>query len=124
MLARLERAKLIDDADFAEQWVHFRHRDAGKARRALAQELRHKGVAEEVAAAALEQVSVEDEAERAAELVRRKLSRKTVDPNMDQARRDREMRRLVGMLARKGYSPGMAYSVVKEAWAAAAGGEV
>ncbi len=120
VLARLERENLIDDADFAEQWVHFRHRDGGKAKRALAQELRHKGVADEVAAAALEQISGEDEAERAAELVRRKLSRKTIDPAIDPALREREMRRLIGMLARKGYSPGLAYRTVKDAWAEAA----
>ena len=123
VLARLEREQLIDDADFADQWVHFRHRDGGKAKRALAQELRHKGVADDVAAAALEQISGADEAARAAELVRRKLSRKAVDPNIDAAQRDKEMRRLVGMLARKGYSEGLAYRVVKEAWADAAAQE-
>ncbi|WP_024796786.1 regulatory protein RecX [Tomitella biformata] len=117
---RLEREQLIDDADFADQWVHFRHRDGGKAKRALAQELRHKGVADDVAAIALEQISAGDEAERAAELVRRKLSRKAVDPNLETAQREKEMRRLVGMLARKGYSAGLAYRVVKEAWAARA----
>lgn len=123
VIARLEREQLIDDADFADQWVHFRHRDGGKAKRALAQELRHKGVADEVVASALEQISGEDEAQRAAELVRRKLARKAVDPEMDRALRDKEMRKLVGMLARKGYSAGLSYRVVKDAWAEAAGAE-
>lgn len=119
VLARLDREGLIDDADFADQWVHFRHRDGGKAKRALAMELRQKGVADEVAATALEQISGDDEAQRAAELVRRKLARKTVDPGMDRAQRDKEIRRLVGMLARKGYAPGLAFSVVKAEWAKA-----
>lgn len=121
VLARLDREGLTDDADFADQWVHFRHRDGGKAKRALAQELRQKGVADEVAATALEQISGEDEAERAAELVRRKLARKVVDPEMDRTQREKEIRRLVGMLARKGYSPGLAYSVVKAEWDTAVG---
>ena len=112
VLDRLEEIGLIDDADFANQWVHSRHTYSGKGKRALAVELRLKGIDQDVASEALSQIDPEDERERAAELVRRKLKNKPVDD------RDKVTRRLVSMLARKGYSAGMSYEVVKAEMAA------
>ncbi|MEU1980259.1 recombination regulator RecX [Nocardia sp. NPDC019395] len=111
VLDRLAEVGLIDDAEFARQWVRQRHRISGKGRRALAQELRRKGVESEEAAAALEDVTDDDEYDRAADLVRRKL--RTLPANLD---REKAMRRLVGMLARRGYGHSVAYSVVKAEW--------
>ncbi|MEU4802479.1 regulatory protein RecX [Actinosynnema sp. NPDC023587] len=114
VLGRFDRAGLIDDAAFAEVWVRSRHAYQGLGRRALARELRQKGVADEVAAEAVAAVDDEAEQERARELVRKKLrSMSGVD---DQAK----IRRLVGALARKGYAEGMAYRVVREELRAAA----
>lgn len=108
VLGKFDRAGLIDDAAFAEVWVRSRHAYQGLGRRALARELRQKGVADEVAAEAVAAVDDEAEQERARELVRKKLrSMSGVD---DQAK----IRRLVGALARKGYAEGMAYRVVRE----------
>ncbi|MBA8825646.1 regulatory protein [Saccharopolyspora lacisalsi] len=101
-------AGLVDDAAFADSWVRQRHEYQGLGRKALAAELRNKGVDEEAASAALAQVASEDEAERARELVRRKLRGMTT---VDSTTRTR---RLVAMLARKGYSEGMAFRVVRE----------
>ena len=42
VLDRLARVGLIDDAEFAEQWVESRRSSAGKGKRALAAEL-HRG---------------------------------------------------------------------------------
>ncbi len=112
VLDRLQEIGLIDDADFANQWVHSRHTYSGKGKRALAVELRLKGIDQDVASEALSQIDPEDERERAAELVRRKLKNKSVDD------RDKVTRRLVSMLARKGYSAGMSYEVVKAEMAA------
>ena len=112
VLDRLQEIGLIDDADFANQWVHSRHTYSGKGKRALAVELRLKGIDQDVASEALSQIDPEDERERAAELVRRKLKNKPV------ADRDKVTRRLVSMLARKGYSAGMSYEVVKAEMAA------
>ncbi|ERB53139.1 recombination regulator RecX [Rhodococcus erythropolis] len=112
VLDRLQEIGLIDDADFANQWVHSRHTYSGKGKRALAVELRLKGIDQDVASEALSQIDPEDERERAAELVRRKLKNKPVDD------RDKVTRRLVSMLARKGYSAGMSYEVVKAEMAA------
>jgi len=107
-LERLTEVGLIDDAAFAEQWVSSRHTSSGKGKQALAQELRRKGVAPEDSAAALSAVSDDDEHARATELVRRKL--RTLPRDLEH---DKALRRLVGMLARRGYSQSMAFTVVK-----------
>jgi regulatory protein len=71
-------------------------------------ELRRKGIGQEHASEALAQIDNEDERERATELVAKKLRTLSVDD------RDRAVRRLVSMLARRGFSQGMAFEVVKE----------
>ncbi|MGK8523263.1 recombination regulator RecX [Nocardia asteroides] len=107
-LDRLTEVGLIDDAAFAEQWVHSRHTFSGKGRQALAQELRRKGVAQSDAASALDAITADDEEARATELVRRKM--RSLPRDLDQ---DKTVRRLVGMLARRGYGQSTAYRVVK-----------
>ncbi|NLE81962.1 MAG: recombination regulator RecX [Rhodococcus sp.] len=108
VLDRLTEVGLVDDADFAQQWVHSRHTYSGRGKRALALELRRKGVDQEDAAQALDQISADDEREKASELVARKMRTVSLDD------RDRAMRRLVGMLARRGFPAGLAFDVVKE----------
>ncbi|MFI6447491.1 recombination regulator RecX [Kitasatospora sp. NPDC050543] len=109
VLDRYEEVGLIDDAAFAEAWVESRHAVRGLARRALAQELRTRGVAGELVEQAVSQLGAEDEAEAARALVERKL-RATRG-----LERQARTRRLVGMLARRGYSEGLAFRVVREA---------
>jgi len=108
VLGRLDEVGLIDDAAFAEVWVRSRHNFQGLSRRALAMELRRKGVADESAAEALATVDPEAEEDRARQLVRKRLR---VLTNADEPTK---IRKLVGMLARKGYAEGLAYRVVKE----------
>ncbi|MGH3565981.1 MAG: regulatory protein RecX [Pseudonocardia sp.] len=114
-LERLDDVGLIDDGAFAEQWVRSRHTVRGLGSRALAVELQRKGVADDVAGEALAGVDAEAEDRRARELVDRKL--RTIPSDTDE-QRVTAARRLVGMLARKGYSGGTAYRVVREALAA------
>jgi regulatory protein len=111
VLDRFGEVGLIDDAAFAQAWVDSRHRGRGLARRALASELRRKGVDDEVAAEALSAVSAEDEIAVAQALVDRKLRSMSTLP------RDVATRRLVGMLGRKGFGSGLAHRVVAEALA-------
>jgi len=106
VLDRLTTVGLVDDADFAEQWVQSRHTRAGKSRRALAAELHTKGVDNDVITTALAGIDAGAERVRAEELVRAKLRRETLN---DEAR---VTRRLVGMLARRGYSQNLACEVV------------
>jgi regulatory protein len=114
VLERFDEVGLIDDAAFAGQWVRSRHAHRGLARRAIAMELRRKGVADEVAGEALAEVDGESEERRARELVDRKLRSLKVASAEQQTVAGR---RLVGMLARKGYGAAVAYRVVREALA-------
>ena len=109
MLDRLAEVGLVDDADFAEQWVRSRRANAGKGKRALAAELRTKGVPGEVITAVLADIDAEAERERAEQLVRDKLRRE----RLSEADDPKVMRRLVGMLARRGYGQSMALDVVR-----------
>ncbi|MEU7108069.1 recombination regulator RecX [Streptomyces sp. NPDC046215] len=109
VLSRFEEVGLIDDSAFAGAWVESRHRGRGLARRALTQELRTKGVASAVIDEAVGQLDAEQEERTARELVERKLrSTRGLD-------RDKRLRRLAGMLARKGYPEGLALRVVRRA---------
>ncbi|OLB75773.1 MAG: RecX family transcriptional regulator [Actinobacteria bacterium 13_2_20CM_2_71_6] len=112
VLDRYDEVGLIDDEAFARAWVTSRHHGRGLARRALAGELRQRGVDGEVVGAALEELDPATEAATARELVERKLR------SMGKAAPEVAFRRLVGLLARKGYSAGLAVTVVKDAMAA------
>lgn len=108
VLGRYTEVGLIDDAAFAQAWVQSRHAGRGLARRALAAELRHRGVADETVAEAVDRLDPEQEEAAARGLVARKLSgTRGLDPV-------KRTRRLVGVLARKGYTGGLAYRVVRE----------
>ncbi|OIJ93017.1 recombination regulator RecX [Streptomyces colonosanans] len=111
VLSRFEEVGLIDDGAFADAWVESRHHGRGLARRALARELRTKGVDSALIDEAVEQLDAEQEEATARELVARKLR---ATRGLD---RDKRLRRLAGMLARKGYSEGMALRVVRQALA-------
>ncbi|MEV0394006.1 regulatory protein RecX [Polymorphospora rubra] len=111
VLDRYDEVGMIDDAAFARAWVASRHHGRGLARRALANELRQRGVDTDTANEALGELDEATEAETARVLVDRKLRTARGEP-------DAVFRRLVGMLARKGYPPGVAIRAVKEALAA------
>ena len=108
VLDRLAEVGLVDDAGFAEQWVRSRRVNAGKGKRALAAELRTKGVDNEVITAALADIDAGAERKRAEQLVRDKLRRERLGDDDD----TKVKRRLVGMLARRGYHQSMALDVV------------
>lgn len=118
VLARFAEVKLIDDELFARAWVESRHHGRGIASRALGAELRQRGVATGDIESALSQLDPEQELATARELVERRLPATAGMPV------PARMRRLTGVLARKGYPPGLAYRVVREALEqeAAAGG--
>ena len=109
VLDRLADVGLVDDVDFAGQWVHSRRVNAGKGKRALAAELHTRGVDKDVITSVLSDINPDAERDRAEELVRKKLRRENLS---DEAADARVTRRLVGMLARRGFSQGMAYDVV------------
>lgn len=118
VLDRLAAVGLVDDADFAEQWVRSRRVNAGRSKRALAAELRTKGVDKDVITAALAGIDAGAERGQAEQLVRSKLRRETLAGDGDgdgDGRADgdaRLTRRLVAMLGRRGYGQSLACEVV------------
>ena len=116
LLDKFEAAKLIDDAEYAQTFVAQKSRTKKLSRAALRRELAERGVRGEDAENALAQRTDEQEREDAAELVRKKLR-----PGMDlsdRAEKDKVTRRLLGMLARRGYSSSVSMSVIREELAA------
>ncbi|CAM3530443.1 regulatory protein RecX [Isoptericola cucumis] len=112
VLDRFDEVGLIDDAAYAEMIVRTRHTERGLSRRAIAMELRRRGIDEETAREALEQVDGDDERDAAAVLARKHVARTR---GLD---RDVRLRRAVGSLGRKGYPPGVAFGAVRDALAA------
>jgi regulatory protein len=111
VLDRMEQVGLVDDEAFAEGWVRSRQATRGLSRRALAHELRSKGIDDDLTRATLDQVDDDTEVELARGLVAKRL------PSVRGLPPEKQVNRLVGMLARKGYSSGLAFRVVRDALA-------
>jgi len=110
VLGRFEDVGLIDDAAFARSWVESRHHSRGLAGRALSAELKQRGVAaDEIRTAIDEQLGPDAEAGAARQLVERRIAGTRGLPA------EQRTRRLAGMLARKGYPPGLSFRVIREA---------
>ncbi|ACP33092.1 recombination regulator RecX [Corynebacterium aurimucosum] len=99
----LAGAGLVDDEAFAKEWVRQRHARRGKSARALNLELKEKGVEAADRAIALEQITEESE-EAVARQVAEKKARTLKRAPADRHERDKFLRRIVGTLARRGYS--------------------
>ncbi|GAB3941351.1 recombination regulator RecX [Corynebacterium tapiri] len=110
VLADLERAHLLDDAHFASEWVRQRHARRGKSAWALDRELKDKGVGESDRRAALEQVDSASEEETAFQVARKKARSEKHVPE-DRAEYDKALRRVVGALARRGFSSEMSMRI-------------
>ena len=108
VLDRFTEVGLIDDAQYAAMLVRSRHASRGLARRALAVELRRKGVGDAHAQEALAQVDDAAEERAARDLLRRRFSAAAgLDPQV-------QARRAMAMLGRKGYSSGLSARLVRE----------
>src|SRR5580693_4043453 len=104
----LRRAKVPDDAAFARAWVESRHHSRGLSRRSLSAELRRSGVASEDIREAVEGLDPEQEVATARRLVEQKMAATRGHPPEARARR------AAGLLARKGYPPGLVFRLIKE----------
>ena len=109
VLARLADVGLIDDAAFARAWVESRHHSRGLARRALSAELKRRGVDGQDIEAAVSALDPADELATARQLVDKAMRASRGKPLPVR------IRRLVGLLARKGYPAPVAYRIVREA---------
>ena len=109
VLDRFTEAGLIDDPAFARAWVESRHHSRGLSRRALSAELHRRGLADEDVHNAIELVDDDQEAATARRLIAGKVRATRGQPPMAR------VRKLMGVLARKGYGAALAYRVVREA---------
>lgn len=108
-LDRLTEVGLIDDEAYADRFVASRHRERGLGRRAIRMELERRGIDRAIVDRAVQAIGDDDERERATELVAKKLDA-AVYGGLAGARR-----RLLGMLARRGYPASVAVGVVNDA---------
>ncbi len=109
VLDRMTEVGLVDDEAYAQMLVRSQQAGRGLAKRALARELRTKGIEDDLAQRALASIPDADERDRARTLVDKKLRA------MHGLGIEVQTRRLAGMLARKGYSSSMIYAVIREA---------
>ena len=109
ILVRFADAGLIDDAAFARAWVESRHHSRGLSKRSLSAELRRNGVQNEEIREAVDALDPEQEVATARRLVERKMASTRGRPPETRARQ------AAGMLARKGYPPGLAFRLIREA---------
>ncbi len=107
VLSDLERLGYVNDHEFARQWAAGRLRLKGYGRRRIEQELRRKGIPQEVIREAVaEEVPAKDEREAAMKAAERKLrTLQSVEPDV-------RRRRLAGFLERKGYSSEITRSII------------
>lgn len=108
VLDRMTEVGLVDDATYAVDYVAARRSARGLSRRSLAMELRRKGVGDADAEQALEGIDGDSDRDTAKALVERKWM------SVSRLDRDAARRRLVGQLARRGFSPGLAFEVIRE----------
>jgi len=108
VLGRFTDVGLIDDAAFARAWVESRHYSRGLSRRTLSVELRRHGVNTDEIREAVGSLDPEQEVATARRLVEQKMASTRGQPPEARARR------AAGLLARKGYPPGLVYRLIKE----------
>src|SRR5438105_9269089 len=108
VLGRFADVGLIDDAAFARAWVESRHHSRGLSRRSLSAELRRQGVDSEEIREAVKTLDPEQEVATARQLVEQKLARTRGQ------RPEARARQAAGLLARKGYPPGLAFRLISE----------
>lgn len=108
VLDRYTEVGLINDAAFAQAWVSTRQAGRGLATRVLAQELHRKGIDKDIAGQALARLDPDAEESAARTLVQRRLR------SMGGLGHSVATRRLLGMLARKGYPSDVAFRVIRE----------
>ncbi len=112
VMAKLVNWGYVNDADFARYWTENRIQHKPRGRRLLEQELRQKGLAQDLVRVTLDEAEL-DEDESALALARDRLRRGS-DAQLEPAVRQR---RLSGFLARRGYSYDVIKRVMKQVFA-------
>lgn len=114
LMVELRGNGLVNDEEFAREWVRQRRGQRGKSRAALRAELVAKGVPSAILERVLSEVDDGDEADLARE-VARKQARRITEPPTTPAEHTKLLRRLVGALARRGFPPGLSMAIARQA---------
>ena len=108
VLERFTEVGLVDDSALARGFAEAAHAERGLSGRAVAVKLRQRGVDEPIVQEAVSRIDPDSERAAALALARRKMrSLAGLDPVV-------QTRRVVSLLARRGYSPGLSYAVARE----------
>ena len=106
-ISRLRESNFVNDAEFAAQWT--RHRQTGKGRRFIAQELKQKGVDSDTIAETLaETVSDADESETAFTLAVRRVGVNPTDKSRE------AQAKLAAFLQRRGFGWDIVRGVLRQ----------
>ena len=108
VLDNLELQGLLNDLEFAGLWAESRVRQKKFSKRVIAQELRIKGVAQDIIEETIDGIDDEDEYQMAFTLAERKYrSCSHLDPEV-------AYRRISGLMARKGFSHTITSRIMRE----------
>jgi len=107
VLNRLRERSLVDDRDFAQQWIDNRNRFHPRGKRALSSELYRKGIPNQIIEETLNDL---DETKLAYKFARKKVDKiKTLDKSNFQ-------KKMYGYLSRRGFDYSLSKEVVRDLW--------
>jgi regulatory protein len=110
VLQRLSRSDLASDEKFASAWVENRQEFRPRSRKALAFEMRQKGISPDIIDRALDKISDQDEEELAYQAASRQ-ARKYARLDWPEFRQ-----KMVGFLARRGFNYETSAAATQRAW--------
>ncbi|QDZ42772.1 regulatory protein RecX [Corynebacterium sp. sy039] len=114
LLEDFVQSKLIDDKNFAYEWVRQRHQMRGKSKYVLGRELKEKGIDAALRQEALSQIDENTEHETAKKIAAKKAE-KITDIPVNNAQYIKNMRSIMGMLARRGFSYSISHTMAQQA---------
>lgn len=117
LLNRFETVGLLNDAEYAAQVTRARFKERSQSRRAIAVELKRRGVNDQVARVALGAINEQDE-----RVALHELALKLAERSVGLAETVR-LRRLVAALGRRGYSSEQVFEVARSALSTNSGNE-
>lgn len=114
VIDRCTASGMLDDAQFAQEWVRQREKNQKKSVAVLRRELQRKGIAQALIEDALAQVDEQSQEQILEELVTKKAASLKTRP-ADRKEYDKALRRVVGVAARRGFPQGVALTYARRA---------
>lgn len=114
VIDRCTSSGMLDDAQFAQEWVRQREKNQKKSVAVLRRELQRKGIAPALIDDALAQVDEESQEQILEELVTKKAASLKTRP-ADRKEYDKALRRVVGVAARRGFPQGVTLTYARRA---------